>query len=45
VFGGENYTVYYSGSFGARSVFGTGHFLEYKKLKQHIMKFEPAIAV
>jgi hypothetical protein len=44
VFDSEDYTVYYSGSFGARNVFHTGFFV-HKKLKQYVMKFEPVDSV
>jgi hypothetical protein len=40
VFDSEDYTVCYSGSSGARNIFGTGFFVQ-KKLKQYIMKSEP----
>jgi hypothetical protein len=40
VFDSEDYTVCYSGSSGARNVFGTRFFV-HKKLKQYVMKFEP----
>jgi hypothetical protein len=38
VFDNEDYTICYSGSSGARKLFGTGFFV-YKKLKQYIIKF------
>jgi mRNA deadenylase 3'-5' endonuclease subunit Ccr4 len=40
VFYSGDYTIRYSGSSGARNVFGTGFFV-HKKLKQYIMKFKP----
>jgi hypothetical protein len=40
VFDSEDYTICYSGSSGARNVFGTGFYV-HKKLKQYIMNFEP----
>jgi hypothetical protein len=40
MFDSKDYVICYSGSSGARNIFGTRFFV-HKKLKQYKMKFEP----